>query len=453
MSTQKKPSPHQTSIAIIGGGMMGISSALGLAEVNKFSVTLYEKETSLGGLSSFFSWEDVSWDRFYHVILSTDNQLLEFLKNLGLLSQLFWTETKSGFYGDNRLVSFSSVSDFIQFPFLSFPQKIRLAAGILYSSRLKNTSRLDRIYVRKWLTSIFGRRIYENIWDPLLRSKMGSAREKTSASFIQATIKRLYGARSSGSKIEQMGHVEGGYQSILEASYKKLNEQHVDVRTGSAVVEIIPSTKSGRHSFTVVTESGNSDEFDQMLLTIPCPEIIEILKVDKTDPYWKRMSDIEYLNVICVLNIVRTSLSPYYVISLLDGSLPFTGIIEATNIVSPKALGGKHLVYLPKYLTADDPTHSMSDGDIRESFSGGLMRVFPQLRQDDILHQAVFREKYVQPLQVLYYVENITEYRTPLPSLYVANTSMIKNTTLNNNAVIAISESVVENINKDLISS
>ena len=100
--------------------------------------------------------------------------------------------------------------------FHSIPLHVHVAEvphgmGIVYSSRIKDPGRLDRIVVREWLTRVFGRRVYENIWEPLLRSKLGDAREKTSAAFIWATINRLYGARGSGgSKKERMGHVSGG---------------------------------------------------------------------------------------------------------------------------------------------------------------------------------------------------------------------------------------------------
>ena len=175
--------------------MTGISAALRLGQEPNLEVTLIEKADHLGGLSDYFSWGPVTWDRFYHVVLSTDEVLIGFLSDLGLEKNLRFTETKSGFFGDGRLVSLSSNSDFLRFPFLSLWQKCRLALGVLYSASFKDGSRLDQLYVRQWLTSVFGRRVYEQIWDPLLRSKLGSAREETSAAFIWATIRRLYGAR------------------------------------------------------------------------------------------------------------------------------------------------------------------------------------------------------------------------------------------------------------------
>ena len=50
-----------------------------------------------------------------------------------------------------------------------------------------------------------------------------------------------------------------------------------------------------------------------------------------------------YLGVICVLLALRRPLSPYYTLYLADGSLPFTAVIETTNLIDPELVGGHHL--------------------------------------------------------------------------------------------------------------
>ena len=272
------------TIAVVGGGMTGIAAAMKLAESGRYDVTLFEKADALGGLSSAYTWEDVTWDRFYHVLLSTDTVMLDFIRELKLEDQLFWQETRSGFYGQGRLVSMSSTMDFVRFPFMSMWQKFRMGLGILYSSRIKDPGRLDKIFVREWLTRVFGRRVYENIWEPLLRSKLGDAREKTSAAFIWATINRLYGARGSGgSKKEQMGHVMGGYHKILQVAEKELINRHVAVRKGFPIERIDYCSSESDHvesDFTknlILFSGEQSFEFDQVLLTVDCPEVLKMV--------------------------------------------------------------------------------------------------------------------------------------------------------------------------------
>ena len=425
--------------------MTGIASALELAKTGKFLITLFEKNKNLGGLSSYFQWQEMIWDRFYHVILSTDTKLLEFISELGLQDELFWRNTKSGFYGKGKLVSLSSLFDFLKFPFLSPWQKLRLGLGILYSTSIKEPSRLDRIYIRQWLTKVFGRRVYEKIWEPLLRSKLGGAKERTSAAFIWATINRLYGARSSGSKQEKLGHVKGGYYTILKSAEKKLIELGIKILTNSSVLHIeLPERPHDRQ--INLTTNNDTYKFDRVLLTVDCPAVLKIVNCDNHHPYWDKMKKVEYLGVICVLLVLSRKLSPYYVINLLDRDLPFTGIIEATNVAFPEDLGEKHIVYLPKYLSSDDSFANMKDDNIIEHFIEKLKKVYPDLKDEEILHKRLFREACVQPLQELNFSERTFEISTPIKGVYFVNTSMIYNSTINNNAAITLAHEAVNTI-------
>jgi protoporphyrinogen oxidase len=454
-------SASKKKIAVIGGGVTGITAAMHLSQSKHFKVTLFEASDRLGGLSSYYQWEDVTWDRFYHVILSTDTVMLDLIKELGLQDQLFWRNTRTGFYGKNRLVSMSSSMDFLRFPFMSFWQKFRMGLGIIYSSQIKNPTKLDRIYAREWLTRIFGRRVYENIWEPLLRSKLGTASERTSAAFIWATINRLYGARndSGNAKKEQMGHIHGGYHTILSAAEKRLVELGVELKKGMPIKKITlydqkgapldyeKRVHSGKPIFSLQSESRDYI-FDNVLVTIDCPKVLKLVDgyTNDNQNYWRSLESVNYLGVICVFLVLDRQLSPFYVINLLDKDLPFTGIIEATNVVSPVDLGCKHLVYLPKYVTQDDPIKSKPDEEITSLFIEKLKKVFPQLDHRAILHSKVFRAGYVQPLQEINFLNRSDSNRTPIQGLYVANTSMIYNSTLNNNAAAKLARKAASTI-------
>ncbi len=417
-----------------------------MAKTNHFNVTIFEKENQLGGLSSYYQWQDVICDRFYHVILPTDTHMIEFMKELNLESELFWQETKIGFCGKGKLVSFSSIIDFIRFPFLSFWQKFRLGLGIFRSARIREPSKLDKIYAHQWLIKVFGQKVYENIWEPLLRSKLGDAKDRTSASFIWATIIRLYGARSSWNKREKMGYVHGGYHTVLNAAQRKLSELNVKTVTNVPALSL-DSIQDGEH--IILATSSGSIKFDKLLFTIPFPEVLKVVNKGDNHPSWRQLQHVEYLGVICVLLILSRKLSPFYVINLLDKELPFTGIIETTNIISPQVLGEKHLIYLPKYLRSDDPMNGIADDKIIKLFVEKLKSVFPDLKDEEILHKKIFREKYVQPLHELNSFDYTTDFKTPSPNIFLANTSRMYNTTLNNNAAINLAREAARTIISD----
>lgn len=197
-------------ICIIGGGMMGLATAYFLSKSDN-NIVVLEKEKEVGGLSrSADICPGLHWDRYYHVILSTDTDLLRFIDDIGLSLDVQFRTTKTGFFTDGRLHSMSNIFEFITFKPLSLTSKFRLGLGILFASRIHKGTRLEKVYAKNWLIRIFGRRNYEKLWDPLLRSKLGAASPKASGAFIWAIIKRYYGTRQKGSKQESMGCVRGG---------------------------------------------------------------------------------------------------------------------------------------------------------------------------------------------------------------------------------------------------
>lgn len=255
---------------------------------------------------------------------------------------------------------------------------------------------------------------------------------------IWATIKRLYGARRGAANAERLGALEGGISVLQGAAEKRLAELGVDVRTETPVEHL-----SLREKQITLSTRQKTQAFDKVLLTVPGPEIAKMIRDETSAKDWRGILETEYLGVVCVLLILRRPLSPYYVINLLDKSLPFTGIIETTNILSPESFGGRRLVYLPKYVSQDDPLAKTPEARVIDTFIHSLKKIFPDLDKDDILHSRVFRELYVQPIRRPGFWEWPAGFRTPLPGVYLANSSLIKNSTLNNDAVLELAREAV----------
>lgn len=424
--------------------MMGLATAHYLSS-SKFKVTILERQNEIGGLSrSQELLPGFVWDRFYHVILSTDDELLRFIDEIGLSLDVQFTQTKTGFFTDGKLHSMSSTSEFLSFKPLSLWDKLRLGVGILYASKINNWKRLERIYVKAWLIKVFGRRNYEKMWEPLLRSKLGEAKDSASAAFIWGIIKRLYGTRKKSSKKELMGCVRGGYYSILAQTRQKLLEKGTRIITREGVENVEARPGGG---VRVYTESKKEFEFDKLISTIANPELIRIWR-DIPPDYREMLKKVNYLKLVCVVLVLKNALSPYYVTNLTDSGLPFTGFIDATNIIPSDILRGKALVYLPKYMPSGDSFYKKSDEEILREFTKGVKKIFPDFFDDQILYCHVFKEPYVQPIQEVNFSENVPPMETPLKNLYMVNTTMILNSTLNNNEVIRLARSMADQLNR-----
>jgi protoporphyrinogen oxidase len=375
------------------------------------------------------------WDRFYHVILSTDEKLLDFISHIGLSLDVQFRETKTGFYTNGQLYSMSSTMEFLRFKPLSLWNKFRLGVGIIYASKINDSSRLEKMYAKTWLIRVFGRRIYEELWEPLLRSKLGSAASMASGSFIWAIIKRYYGTRHKSSKKELMGCVRGGYYSILNSVQSRLLERGVKVLLNHDV-EKMEQLDSGR--LRIYCNNGKIIDFDRIISTVPNPQIIRLWQ-DMPGDLKSQLQKVSYLSLICVTLVLKKSLCPFYVTNITDDGFPFTGVIEATNVVPPEILKDKGLIYLPRYMPPDDPFLRKSDSEVVDIFFKALCRIFPNLSEDDVIAKRVHRKTHVQPIQEVDYSKNIPSMKTSLENFFIANTTMILNSTLNNNQVIHLS--------------
>ncbi len=164
-----------------------------------------------------------------------------------------------------------------------------------------------------------------------------------------------------------------------------------------------------------------------------------------------KLNGIEYLGIICASVLLKKPLGGYYVTNVTDPA-PFTGVIEMTALVDPEQFAGRHLVYLPKYVSLDDPSWQASDAEIQQTFWSRLKELFPQLSDDDLLAFQISRARQVFALSTLGYSQRVPAMTTSIPGLFVVNSAQIVNGTLNVNETIKLAESAVPRITAPLSS-
>ncbi len=419
---------------IIGGGILGMTLAHRLAQGGR-SVTLFESADRLGGLASAWSLGEVVWDRHYHVTLLSDASLRALLAELGLDQEMTWTETRTGFYTDGKHYSMSNTLEFLRFPPLGLMDKLRLGGAIFYASRLRDWRRLEQVLATDWLRRWSGGRTFEKIWLPLLRAKLGENYRKASAAFIWAIIARLYAARRSGLKKEMFGYVRGGYARILGRFAGVLAGEGVDVRLRHIARRVEPT----RDGVEVEFENGRQETFDRVALTLPAPIAARLCPGLSPDEK-ARLNGISYQGIVCASLLLKRPLAGFYVTNITEGWVPFTAVIEMSALADRRHFGGNTLVYLPKYVTPDDPAFGLSDGEIEAQFVGALLRMYPHLRRSDLLCFRVSRARHVLAISTLNYSERLPPMTTSLPGVHIVNSAHIVNGTLNVNETIQLAE-------------
>lgn len=431
----------EKSWGIIGGGFLGMTMALRLAQIGH-KVTIFESAPKSGGLASSWEMNGVIWDRFYHVILLSDLNTRKIITEIGLGNDFKWVETKTGFFAGGKLYSMSNIIEFLKFPPINLLDKFRLGLTIFVASKIKNWQRLEKIRVSDWLIRWSGKRVFEKIWLPLLKAKLGDNYKNTSAAFIWTTIQRMYAARKTGLKKEMFGYVKGGYDRVNEHFTDHLQRLGVKFHFGSNV-ESVKLTATNR--LMLETSDKNSSTFDCVISTVSSKISVQIAQgLEKSEIL--QHQGIQYLGVICPSVLLKKAVSPYYVTNITDTWPPFTGIIEMTALIDKEEVNGKHLIYLPKYVNPDDPLFNETDESLKRIFWESLKKMHPHLSDDDLLFWGVSKARVVLALPTLGYSQNLPGIKTSLPNYYIVNSAQIINGTLNINETIQVAESKLKEI-------
>lgn len=455
--------PQKQSWAIVGGGMLGMTLAYRLAQAGQ-QVTLIEAAPELGGLASAWQMNDITWDRHYHVTLLSDLRLRSLLSELDLDQDMRWVRTKTGVYAKGQLYSVSNAVEFLKFPALRMIDKLRLAATIVYASRIKDWRRLENISVSNWLKRWSGKHTFATFWKPLLRAKLGDNYKIASAAFIWATIARLYAARRTGLKEELFGYLPGGYSRILGHFAQRLADSGVDVVLNARVKEVAKEAlvkgsegdqiqePNRQIQVTYLADHASNDgahivskRFDQVVVTAAAPIAAQLCEGLSTDEY-QRLSQIAYQGIVCASLVLKNPISSYYVTNITDEGAPFTGIIEMTALVDPKEFEGRSLIYLPKYLPSDDPDLTLGDAELRSQFIDALQRMYPHFSEQDVLDFKVSRVRYVMALSTLGYSSKLPPMHTSVPGIHIVNSAHIVNGTLNVNETVQLAESAAASL-------
>ncbi|MFN8390982.1 MAG: NAD(P)/FAD-dependent oxidoreductase [Bdellovibrionota bacterium] len=426
---------------IVGGGMLGLSLALRLVSQGKH-VTVLEGASSIGGLAGTWTIGDIQWDKHYHVTLLSDRALRRLIADIGLEHQCRWTQTKTGFFDGRRIHPLSDALDYLTLPSLTLIEKMRLAATIVYASKLKDWQALEKIPVIEWLTKLSGERVVNRLWIPLLKAKLGRNYELASAAFLWAVISRLYAARRTGLKKEMFGYVEGGYRTILERLEATLTDFGAEVKTSHRVRGAHPLVDG---SVEVHCEGRHPMVFDRVVVTTPCPAVPHICP-ELTPEEQHILRGVKYQGILCASLLLSRPLSGNYLTYITDEKVPFTAVVEMSALVDKANLGGNTLVYLPKYVDSEDEAFLLSDEQLQHSFWRGLRRLYPELTEADVVAFEISRVRHVLAIPTLDYSKRVPQMETSIPNLFLVNSAQIVNGTLNVNETVGLAFDAAEKL-------
>ncbi len=373
-------------VAVLGGGISGLAAAHFLAKAGHRPVVL-ESSYQLGGVELDFEHLGIRLDRRPNVLRSGDAELLALVVDLGLADQLVWGDTATGAIIGGMLYGFDTPIDVFRIRTVSAADRLRAGLATLYVAALmRGGPELDDVLAVDWLRALFGSRVFESLWVPLLRARFGVRSGELPAYWVWHRLRRGWrGARDSG------GTLRCGQHGLMTALRGAIVRRGGQLRLGSPV-DTVEETAAGM----LVGTSGGSERFDAVLSTLRPARLANVARGTLIGAL--PCSDLRYRGEVSALVVTRRRLERFYGTLVADPRCAFQSVVETTNVIPPDWLGGRHLVYVASYCGAESEAYERSDDVVAGQAMAGLGAVYPAFRRRDVEGVYVFRASHVEPV-------------------------------------------------------
>jgi protoporphyrinogen oxidase len=243
------------NVAIVGGGVGGLSAAYDLALAGA-EVTLFEASDSLGGLAGGFKIPRWDWsvEKYYHHWFASDRYILGLIDELGWSRRLMFPRPITAVYHQGDFYALDSPLSVLRFPGLPPLNRLWMGMVIAYLKYIARWKPLESVTADSWLRRWMGDTSYERLWKPLLFSKFGDHYAEVNMAWMWARFK---------ARTPRLGTFEGGFQAFIDAFADRVRKEGVEIRMRAPVQHIAADPQGG---ISLTLENG-SIGVDQCLVT------------------------------------------------------------------------------------------------------------------------------------------------------------------------------------------
>ena len=430
---------------MLGAGVAGLVCAYRLTQEGHVC-DVYERWPGLGGQAATL---DVGGgdllERYYHHLFTSDRHIAGLYEELGMDDELEWKPSSMAFFVDGRQWPFNGPLDLLRFGPLSPPARLRMGlAVLLLQKRAKEVEPFESITAREWIETRMGRAPWRKVWGPLLRGKFGERAEDISMAWLWSKLtlrRRLEGEEARQELLGYPAHswerlfaalrdaiVAGGGRVLVDRPAIAL---HRDDDGALRVSAGAPGSFRAGHDprdFAPARDT-SAARYDAVVATVPSDVFLALLDDDLRAAigadYLGRLEAAEYHTALCLLLELDRPFSPFYWTNIADPELPFVGLVEHTNLVSPDRYGGRRFLYVANYLAPGDPLLALPADELLDAYLPGLRKVQPQFSADWIRARWLHREPAAQPIVTVGYHRRIPPLQTGVRGLVLANTTQI----------------------------
>ncbi|MDD2822493.1 MAG: FAD-dependent oxidoreductase [Candidatus Daviesbacteria bacterium] len=409
-------------IAILGAGFTGLTAALKLAQ-DGHEVTIFEKESIVGGLASGFKIKGWNWylDKTYHHLFTNDSSAISLASTVN--QKLITKRPETAVLVKNQMSAFDSPITLIKFSILPIIDRLRVGVCTFYLKYITSPKYINHHYALIWLTKFMGKNATEMIWNPLFEGKFGAQKHIISLTWFWARIKK---------RTPSLIYPEGGFQTFAEKVQSEAEKHRVKFNFNSEISNI----------------SSLNTKFDKIIVTLPTQVFNKVAKLPIA--YQKKLNSIPHLSA---LNLILVLKKPFFIketywLNITDQSFPFLVLAEHTNFMEKKYYNNQHILYIGCYLPENHPYLKMSSKKLLKLFDPYLKKINSSY-SSSIITSYLFTHSNAQPIVAPDYKEKIPDFKTPLRNVYLANLDMVYPWDRGVNYAIKLGEDIAKIISKE----
>jgi protoporphyrinogen oxidase len=429
---------------VVGAGLAGLTAALRLVEGGQ-QVELFERYPRPGGLARVLKVGGEPLEAAYHHLFTTDSTYISMAAELGLGETIEWLPSRMGIWAEGRLWDFGTPISLLRFGPMSLADKLRFAASTLLLQHWPSPDRFEQVTAADWLRRHQGEGAWHSVWRPLLEQKFGSHADRVAMVWLWGKMRLRGRSRSRTGLGECLGYMHGSFDRLVQALCRRIEGKGGRLHLSDAV-ERIEHTGDG---FQLLARQ-QSLQVNRVVIATPIPDYLAVAGHLLHAEELGRLAQMQATAALCMVLELDRSFTPYYWLNIADPEMPFGGLIEHTNFIPVERYGGRHILYISKYMMPDDPFYQMSRRQLLQHYLPGLRRINPKLDQSWILDSHLFRADYAQPVVTVGYRQLIPDFRTPVPGLYLTSMGQIFPEDRGQNYAIAYGEKVASCLLEDI---
>ena len=395
-------------VAIIGAGYTGMTIAKRLSE-NNIDVTIFDKESQVGGMTRNVKVGKTTTDRYYRHIFKSDKEVINLAKELNVEIEYF--KSKMGYYIKDGLYDWGQVIPLLKFKPLSFVQKMKFGISVLKIKAIRDWKGLEQYTIKEWFVKNKIEDIYSFIWEPLLKNKFGDYAQEISMVWLWGKI-NLRKTETSLNK-ETLGYID--FEKMNNNMQENLSDSKVVLKLNTPVKSV--EKKNGKYKL-----DDDNQEYDIVISTIAYEQSEKILRKLLTKEEKEKLEDVKYIGAKTMILEIKKKLTNYYWLNIADEKSPFCGIIDYHNMEN---IPTKDIIYISNYIDTSNRIYKLNKEELLEEYLPFIKKVNKNFNKKDILNYEVIDEQYAQTIIETNYSEKILNNKLKEEGLYIATAPQI----------------------------